>query len=73
MNLNEWEEELKMDAAAEAHEQMQDAKLEYKLSKDYDFFVKYHEYDFQAAIDAIKALKDKHEMYNQDFDVRELV
>jgi len=42
------------------------------LSDDYDYFVEYYKYDFQAAIDAIKILKVLHDEHNHDWDIREL-
>ncbi len=68
----EFREMLKQDAAEEAHREMEEAKQEYKLSEDYDYFVYNFQDEFDDFISATRELKRLHKMYGHDFYIKEL-
>ncbi len=66
--INDFEEEMKMDAA----EYQAEMKLEFNLRSDYEFFMNYHEDQFKDLDECIKAIKNLYKQYDHDFDIREL-
>jgi len=66
-------EQLKMDAAEEAFNEMEEAKKEYRISNDYELFTETYSDEFEEATDALKVLSDLHKKYNHDFDCREML
>ncbi len=69
---DEFEADLKLDALVEAHREIEDAKREYVLSTDYEAFMEEYEEEFTNVSDAIRILKKLHEIYEHDWDIREL-
>ena len=68
----DFRQEMLMDAAEEAHRNMEDAKKDYRLSTDYEFLMETYADEFEAAIDALKALKLIHEKHEQDWNIKDI-
>ena len=49
-----------------------DKSLEEQLNKDYDFFIEHYEEQFRNVEEALKELKRLHEMYEHEFDIKEI-
>ena len=73
MTKDEWEQELAMDAHEARRQELEEARLDYKLEDDYDYFCKYFSEEFDEAIDAIKILKELHIKYNHTLDAEDLI
>ena len=73
MNKDEFYEQLKMDAYNERRQEEEEAKMEYKLEDDYDFFAEHFHEEFTMAIDAIKELKRLHNMYGHELLAEDLI
>ena len=72
VSKEDFREMLLDDMRADANEELGNHKLEYKLRKDYDFFKFYHADAYEDAISALQELKRLHEVYEHDWDIREL-
>ncbi len=68
----EFRQEMLQDAYADKANEIEEAKLDYALTDDYDFFREHYANVFEMAIDAIRELKRIHELHEQEFDVRDL-
>ena len=60
------------DMRADAHEELNNYKLEYKLKTDYDYFREYHSDAYEDAISALQELKRLHNVYEYEWDIREI-
>ncbi len=67
----EFLEDMRQDMLRDAHREMEEAKKEYRLSDDYDYFMQEFEEEFVAVIDAVNSLKVLHSRFNHDFDIKD--
>jgi len=68
----DFRQEMLMDAAEEAHRNMEDAKKEYRLSTDYEFLMETYADEFKEATEALKALKLIHEKHEQEWNISDI-
>ena len=73
MTKDEFYEEMRIDLYNARREEEEEAKLDYKLEDDYDYFAEYFSAEFDDAIDAIKTLKDLHTKYNHTLEAEDLL
>ena len=73
MTKDEWAEEMRIDAYNERRQEEEEAKMEYKLEDDYDYFAEYFSSEFEEAIGAINALKILHIKYNHTLESEDLL
>ena len=73
MTKDEWAEEMRADAYNERRQEEEEAKMEYKLEDDYDYFAEYFSSEFDEAISAINALKILHIKYNHTLESEDLL
>ena len=73
MTKDELYEEMRMDAYNERRQEEEEAKMEYKLEDDYDYFCKHFSSEFDEAISAIEELKRLHNMYNHTLEAEDLL
>ena len=73
MTKDELYEEMRIDAYNERRQDEEEARLDWKLKCDYDFFAEYFHEEFTMAIDAIKELKRLHNMYNHTLEAEDLL
>ena len=73
MTKDEWAEEMRADAYNERRQEEEEAKMEYKLEDDYDYFAEYFSSEFDEAISAINALKILHIKYNHTLEAEDLI
>ena len=73
MTKEELYEEMRMDAYNERRQEEEEAKMEYKLEDDYDYFCKHFSSEFDEAISAIEELKRLHNMYNHTLEAEDLI
>ena len=73
MTKEELYEEMRMDAYNERRQEEEEAKREYRLEDDYDYFAEYFSPEFDEAISAINALKILHIKYNHTLEVEDLI
>ncbi len=72
LTQKELKEEMRQDMLNEQAEQREQSKLEYKLSEDYEYFMKYYNDIFETTYDNLRRLKDLYKMYNHEFDINEI-
>ena len=72
VSKEDFREMLLDDMRADANEELGNHKLEYKLRTDNEYFREYHSDAYEDAISALQELKRLHEMYEHDWDIREL-
>ena len=73
MTKDELYEEMRIDAYNERRQEEEEAKMEYKLEDDYDYFAEYFSSEFDEAISAINALKILHIKYNHTLESEDLL
>ena len=73
MTKEELYEEMRIDAYNERRQEEEDAKMEYRLEDDYDYFAEYFSSEFDEAISAIKELKRLHSMYGHELLAEDLI
>ena len=73
MTKEELYEEMRIDAYNERRQEEEDAKMEYRLEDDYDYFAEYFSSEFDEAIAAIKELKRLHNMYGHTLEAEDLL
>jgi len=73
MTKEELYEEMRIDAYNERRQEEEEARLDYKLEDDYDYFAEYFSSEFDEAISAINALKILHIKYNHTLDAEDLI
>ena len=73
MTKDELYEEMRIDAYNERRQDEEEARLDWKLKCDYDFFAKHFHEEFTMAIDAIKELKRLHNVYNHTLEAEDLL
>ena len=72
VSKEDFREMLLDDMRADANEELGNHKVEYELRKDYDFFKFYHTDAYESAIEALQELKRLYDVYEHDWDIREL-
>ena len=73
MTKDEWAEEMRADAYNERRQEEEEAKMEYKLEDDYDYFAEYFSSEFDEAISAINSLKILHIKYGHELLAEDLI
>ena len=73
MTKDELYEEMRMDAYNERRQEEEEAKMEYRLKDDYDYFCKHFSSEFDEAISAIEELKRLHNVYNHTLEAEDLI
>ena len=73
MTKDEWAEEMRADAYNERRQEEEEAKMEYKLEDDYDYFAEYFSSEFDEAISAINTLKILHIKYGHELLAEDLL
>ena len=73
MTKDELYEEMHRDAYNERIQEEEEARMEYGLKDDYDYFCKHFSLEFDAAISAIEELKRLHNMYNHTLEAEDLI
>ena len=73
MTKEELYEEMRMDAYNERRQEEEDAKREYLLEDDYDYFAEYFSSEFDEAISAINSLKILHIKYGHELLAEDLI
>lgn len=73
MTKDEWEEEIKADAMNERAIEEAEARMDYKLEDDYDFFAAHFSDEFERAIEAISELRKLHDRYNHTLEAEDLI
>ena len=65
--------ELKQDAYESRIIEHEEAKRDYFLEDDYDYFCEYFSDEFEVAIDAIKELKKLHDKHGHTLEAEDLI
>lgn len=73
MTKEELYQEMRIDAYNKRREEEEEAKMEYKLEDDYDYFCEYFSSEFDEAISAINALKILHLKYGHTLEAEDLI
>ncbi len=73
MDKSEWEEELKQDAASEAHEAMQEARHQWNMHQGEDYFYEHTQEVRQVALDAIQDLINVYKEFAVEFDIKDVM
>ena len=73
MTKDELYEEMHRDAYNERIQEEEEARMEYGLKDDYDYFCEHFSSEFDEAISAIKELKRLHNMYNHTLEAEDLI
>ena len=69
MTKEEFYEELKSDAEMEQRQEMYEER---QLRTDYDVFLEKFSPEIETAVDAVKEVKRLFEMYDHEFDIRDI-
>ena len=73
MTKEELYEEMKIDVYNARRQEEEEARLDYRLEDDYDYFCEYFSSEFDEAIAAINTLKILHIKYNHTLDAEDLI
>ena len=73
MTKEELYEEMRIDAYNERRQEEEEAKMEYRLEADYDYFAEYFSLEFDEAISAINVLKILHIKYGHKLLAEDLL
>ena len=68
----EFKIEMEMDAKEEAWNERQNARLDYRLSTDYEFLMETYADEFKEATAALKVLKLIHKKHEQTWNISEI-